>query len=263
MSKKYHSRKPFIVVILLLLALTSWIIVHAEEASGNYSTLLPLIIDKMPTCDIAGQNYRSMSVTGSSTNPDAANHPDLNIGLRGYERTTAALTLVTLGGVEDRKAPQLPALFADNRVPVFSNAYQRYRWDWECNCPTDTYSPFDTTLLGMAVAPGEIIRVPDSGYDIGGGNEVMVLYAEKSRITFHVGNSDRLDGYVMHIEDVCIEPDLLALYTKLHAAGRDKLPVLKGKQPFGRALGSEIKVAMRDSGHFMDPRSRNSWWIGR
>ena len=68
---------------------------------------------------------------------------------------------------------------------------------------------------------------------------------------------------IMHLEDVCIEPDLLAKYNKLHADGRDSLPVLKGRQPFGRALGSEIKVAMRDSGHFLDPRSRNSWWIGR
>ena len=67
----------------------------------------------------------------------------------------------------------------------------------------------------------------------------------------------------MHLEDVCIEPDLLAKYNSLHAAGRDSLPVLKGRQPFGRAISGEIKVAMRDSGHFLDPRSRNSWWIGR
>ncbi|MDX1417039.1 MAG: hypothetical protein R3293_22735, partial [Candidatus Promineifilaceae bacterium] len=229
----------------------------------EHEAFFPLIMDSEASCEIAGQSYQSLPVTGSSTNPQAANHPDLNIGLRGYELTDAELKLVTLGEVWDRQAPQLPALFADNRVPQFSNAYHRYRWDWDCQCPTDTYSPWDTTLLGMAVTPGEIIHVPDSGYDIGGGYEVMVLYAGKTRITFHIGNSDKLDGYVMHVEDVCIEPDLLAKYNTLHEQGRDRLPVLKGRQPFGRALGSEIKVAMRDNGHFLDPRSRNSWWIGR
>ena len=76
----------------------------------------------------------------------------------------------------------------------------------------------------MAVAPGEIIHVPDSGYNIGGGYEVMVLYADEERITFHVGNSDKLDGYVMHLEDVCTEPDLLALYEALNDNGRTDCP---------------------------------------
>jgi hypothetical protein len=29
------------------------------------------------------------------------------------------------------------------------------------------------------------------------------------------------------------------------------------------AVGSEIQVAVRDTGSFMDPRSRNDWWQGR
>jgi hypothetical protein len=115
----------------------------------------------------------------------------------------------------------------------------------------------------MAVAPAEIIRIPDSGHDIGGGRDAMVLYAEATRITLHVGREDSMAGYVIHIEDVCVEPDLLALYQASNAAGRHELPALTGRQPFGRALGNEIKIAVRDTGHFLDPRSRNDWWQGR
>ncbi|MEZ4515714.1 MAG: hypothetical protein R3C44_02370 [Chloroflexota bacterium] len=185
------------------------------------------------------------------------------MGLRGYAPTTADLELVVIDEVHDPNAPQFPGLFEDNRVPVFPNAYQRYRWDWDCGCPSGTYSPWDTTVLGMAVKPGEIIQAPNSGYDIGGGYEYMVLYADDTRLTLHVGNEDDLSGYVIHLEDVCVEPDLLALYRSLNAAGRDELPVLRGEQPLGRAIGNEIKIAVRDSGHFLDPRSRNDWWQGR
>jgi hypothetical protein len=214
-------------------------------------------------CEIANQQYETLSVAGEPFDFDVATNPDVNLGVRGYAPATAALQLVELGPVHDPKAPQFATMFANERTPTFSNAYQRYRWDEDCDCPTDTFSPWETTVLGMAVSPGEVIRVPDSGHDIGGGRDVMVLYAEETRITFHVGREDSMAGYVMHIEDVCIEPDLLALYRATNAAGRNELPALTGRQPFGRASGNEIKIAVRDTGHFLDPRSRNDWWQGR
>ena len=64
-------------------------------------------------------------------------------------------------------------------------------------------------------------------------------------------------------DSVCTDPDLLALYRQNHAAGRGNLPALRGHQAFGVAVGSEIQVAVRDTGTFMDPRSRNDWWQGR
>jgi hypothetical protein len=65
------------------------------------------------------------------------------------------------------------------------------------------------------------------------------------------------------VENVCVEPSLLALYETLDDAGRVQLPALRGGQPFGRALGTEIRVAIRDAGTFMDPRSRKDWWQGK
>ncbi len=227
---------------------------YAPLVSGSQAAL---------TCDVAGQSYQSLYVSGPNLDSPVADNADVNLGLRGYVPVTAPRELVVWGPVHDPAAPQFPGMFADNRLPAFTGTYQRYRWDLDCDCPTDTYSPWPTTVLGMGVAPGEVIRTPDSDYDIGGGYEYMVLYAEATRLTLRIGNEDNLRGYVLHLEDVCVEPDLLALYRALDDAGREQLPVLRGKQPLGRALGNEIKIAVRDAGHFLDPRSRNDWWQGR
>jgi hypothetical protein len=67
----------------------------------------------------------------------------------------------------------------------------------------------------------------------------------------------------LHLENICVDANLLALYRQLNAAGRSKLPALWPGQPIGRAPGREIEVAIRDSGAFLDPRSRKDWWQGR
>lgn len=215
------------------------------------------------SCEVPGQSYSSLFVAGPPTGTPAAENPDMNFGLPGYAPTNAPLELVVYDDVTDPKAPQFPGMFHDNRLPQFTAAYQRYRWDWACGCPKDTYSPWPTTLLGLGVAPGEVIGAPDSGYDIGGGHEYLVLYADEVRLTLRVGNEDNVKGYVIHLEDVCVEPELLGLYRRLNDAGREQLPALDGRQPLGRAIGNEIKVAIRDTGHYLDPRSRNDWWQGR
>lgn len=214
-------------------------------------------------CEIPNTRYETLSIQGGPITVNPETDANLNLGYRGYKQTNAPLILVSYGPVTDRSAPQFPAMFADNRVPVFSKAYQRYRWDAGCNCPVDTSSPWPSTVLGLRTNPDEVIAAPDSGYDIGGGKEFMILYAGETGITLHIGRQDDLDGYVIHIEGVCIEPDLLALYRRTHAAGRGELPALRARQPLGRALGEEIQVAVRDNGHFLDPRSRNDWWQGR
>ena len=214
-------------------------------------------------CDIPGTSYTSLSVIGEplTVNPDA--DPNLNLGYRGYKRVDAQLRLVELGPVWDAKAPQLPGMFADRRTPRFTNAYQRYNWDESCNCRGDTHSRWEATVLGLGVQRGETIYTPDSGYDIQDGYEYLVLYAGESDLTLHIGREDEFFGYVIHIDGVCTDPDLLALYRQRHAEGRRSLPALRGHQPFGVALGDEIQVAVRDTGSFMDPRSRNDWWQGR
>ena len=190
-------------------------------------------------------------------------HPNLNLGVCGYAEVDAPLRPVELGPVHDPRAPQLPGMFGDRRTPAFTNAYQRYRWDANRNCLNDYSSQWEATVLGMGVTREETLYTPDSGYDIGGDYEYLVLYAGETDLTLHVGREEEFFGYVIHIDGVCTDPDLLALYRQNHAAGRGSLPALRGHQAFGVAAGTEIQVAVRDTGSFMDPRSRNDWWQGR
>lgn len=66
-------------------------------------------------------------------------------------------------------------------------------------------------------------------------------------------------GYTIHIAGICVEPSLRAAYDAANAAGRGELPSLYGRQPLGRARGTEILVASRDTGSWGDPRTRDEW----
>jgi hypothetical protein len=227
----------------------------------TYHVFIPLV-RQPPRCEpIPGVQYDTLDVDSPPTDRPAAEHPDLNLALRGYEVTNAHQGLVEYGGSPDPGAPQLYTLFGDQRVPAFTTVYQVYDWDWNCDCRGDLLTKFDVTLAGMGVTPGEILHLPDSGYDIGNGYEALVLYATEERITLKYTREDHVVwGYTIHVENICVEPSLLALYQTWNDAGRSELPALRGGQPFGRACEHEIGVAIRDTGTFMDPRSRRDWW---
>ncbi|TEU19048.1 MAG: LysM peptidoglycan-binding domain-containing protein [Anaerolineales bacterium] len=217
-----------------------------------------------PRGEIVGESYGDFSVNTAPTDPPAEEHPDLNLTMRGYEPINAYKGLVDYGGATDPNAPQLPGLFADNRTPTFSTVYQLYGWDWERKRRGSLVTNPEVSMAGLAVTPGETIHVPDSGYSIGGGYEMLVLYATPERITLKYTPDDHVIwGYTLHVENIYVEPRLLALYQSWNEAGRGRLPALRAGQAFGRARGDEIGVVIRDRGAFMDPRSRKDWWQGR
>jgi hypothetical protein len=93
------------------------------------------------------------------------------------------------------------------------------------------------------------------------------LYAEEQRLTFGYTRRDTVaNGYAVHLENICVDPNLLALYRAQTDAGgwhvTGQLPALRNNQALGTALSGEIKVVIRDRGAFMDPRSRKDWWRG-
>ena len=146
-------------------------------------------------------------------------------------------------------------------MPAFNGLYRVYDWDWGCNCRGGLLTYPEVTLAGMGVTPGEVLHLPDSGCNIGSGYEALVLYATEERITLKYTREDNVVyGYTIHIENICVEPSLLALYTAWNSAGRGELPALRGGQPLGRARSGTIGVTIRDTGTFMDPRSRYDWW---
>ncbi|MBI3733652.1 MAG: hypothetical protein HY259_09380, partial [Chloroflexi bacterium] len=237
---------------------------RAASPTLNQTTYLPLVATFVLCAPISSETYNSLVVAPPPTDRPAAQHADLNLSLRSYITTSAFLGLVDYGGATDPNAPQLPGLFGDNRTPIFTKVYQVYDWSWACNCRASPLTSPVVTLAGMAAGADETILVPNSGYTIGSGYAVFVLYAENSRITLKYTNNDNVvSGYTLHVENVCIEPTLLALYQSWNAAGRGQLPALRAGQAFGRAINGEIAVAIRDSGAFLDPRSRKDWWQGR
>jgi uncharacterized protein Usg len=223
---------------------------------------LPLVARQPSGCTpIPGVQYSTLTIVGNPTDRPAEVHADLNLALRGYELTYAYRGLVEYGGTPDDDPPKLYTLFADHRVPTFPAVYRVYDWDWDCNCRGELLSDWPVTLAGMGVATGEILYLPDREAEIGGGYQALVLYASEERITLKYTREDNVVyGYTLHIENVCVEPRLLALYRNMNSAGRAELPALKAGQPFGRARGAEIGVAIRDTGSFMDPRSQKDWW---
>jgi hypothetical protein len=225
---------------------------------------LPFVAAFAPCAPIPGETYGVLSVLPPPTDRPAEVHADLNLALRGYEPASAYKGLVDYSGGTDPNAPQLPGLFADDRTATFSSVYQVHDWYWECNCRGALITDPEVTLAGLEVTPGETVHVPRSGYHIGDGYQVLVLYASTQRITLKYTREDNVVyGYTLHVENICVEPDLLALYQTWNDAGRGYLPALRAGQAFGRARGSEIGVAIRDTGRFMDPRSRKDWWQGR
>jgi len=213
-------------------------------------------------CDpIPGASYRTLTISGAPTDRPPPVHGDLNLELRGWEPTGGVLALVDLTGPTDLLAPKLNHLFTDNREPAFVQNYRAHDWDWGCNCRGAVITDWDVTVSGMRTSPDEVLEVPTSGYDIGEGLRALVLFVDDDSLTLKFTREDNVvSGYTVHVQGVCVEPSLRALYDARRAAGSSELPALAGDQPFGRARTSEILVAIRDTGAFMDPRSRKDWW---
>jgi hypothetical protein len=224
---------------------------------------LPLVAHSITACTLTGETYGTLAPIDPAVG-DVSQHPDVNLAIRGYAPTTAYPGLVDYAGNIDPHAPQLYTLFSDQRTPIFNAAYRVYQWDWNCNCRDGPITKWDVTLLGMQTTPGEIIHLPAAGYDIGGGYGALVLYAEPTRLTLKYTREDNvIAGYTLHLENICVDANLLALYRQLNAADRAELPALWPGQPIGRAPGTEVDTAVRDTGSFLDPRSRKDWWQGR
>ncbi|MDE3090136.1 MAG: hypothetical protein KGJ80_12205 [Chloroflexota bacterium] len=207
-----------------------------------------------------GEKYDTLVVYPSPSDHSTA-PVELNIAARGFAPGKGTLGLVNVDGPADAGAPQLYSLFADERTPTFSNVYQIYNWDWSCNCQGALLADPEISLVGLVVSPGEIIGVPRSSYYIGEDYQVLVLHADSERVTLNytrTGNPSR--GYTIYLEGLAVDSTLVALYQQTNAAGRVELPALQAGQGLGRARGGEIKVAIRDAGAFMDPRSRKDWW---
>lgn len=209
--------------------------------------------------------FESRPVSGGPPDHPPAEHPDYNLGVRGYVGVTEDRHLVDYDGETDSGAPQLPGLLPGGiPQPVeFQSTYRLYDWNWGAMARNGLVKDWPVTAVGMATQRDQPVHVPASKYDLGEGFGAVVLYASDQQITLKYTRDDNVvRGYTIHLDNVCVDPALRSLYDRLRGEGGRSLPVLRGGQAFGRARGSQIVVAVRDTGAFMDPRSRKDWWVG-
>lgn len=235
--------------------------IRQVPAANDYRVHIPAAFHA-PSCQpLPDQDYATLSAYPPGPHVPASWHADLNITVRGYEPVDEYRGLVEYGGWPDPKAPQLDGLFQQPRLPLFVRSYAVRSWDWQRMQRGPLIREPPVTALGLATTPGETLHVPDSGYTIGSGCEALILYASAERIMLKYTREDNVVyGYALHVDRICVDPRLVALYETCDRAGRDYLPALRPGQPFGRARGTETVIAIVDSGTFLDPRSRRDWW---
>jgi hypothetical protein len=215
-------------------------------------------------------SFATIPVDGPPSDRPDYLHGDLNLAQRGYVTVTTLLELVDYGGATDAGAPKLYGIFGQAAEPTFVSAHQVYDWNWACNthgCRGDLLSQWPTTLVGLQTTPGQPLYIPTRTADIYNGQyHAVVLYAEETRLTLAYLRQDTVAfGYAVHFEDFCVDANLLALYRQ--QVGPDgyrvsgyQLPALSNGQAIGVAASSSVKIAIRDRGAFMDPRSQKDWW---
>lgn len=281
-SRSHLIRLFLAVQFVIVLILT----VPAGHTSGAPDVYLPLLYAPPGCADSSGQNYsQGPAAQFDEDNPvrPAWNHADKNIELRSYTPNTdpgLRRELINYGSNDPTQPPQFATLFNPVQVPPLTGFYQIHQWNWAPSPNPGTRGGPKTsppvTALGLATTPGQVIRVPRSGYDIGGGMEVIVIFADEDSVALRYTREDSSGaaGYTVHIDQICTDANLLALYNDLDdphgpryvfvpPANRPylyNLPQLPAGQRLGTARGQEVVVAIVDSGAFMDPRSCNEWW---
>lgn len=239
--------------------------VPAKEPTTSIPPANTVPATVVATCgSVDYESYDKGSIAGNPSQRPAATDPDINLAFHGYTSVNEQSRIVeyAVNSGTDGRAPQLRGLFSDKRIPAFTNTYNARGWNWDSFTPGNgLHEPWPVTVLGVGVNAGELILVPDAGYEIGGGYKVMVLYADDTQVTLKYTRNDGIPiGYGIQIDGLCVEPKLLALYRELNQNGRRDLPALRAGQAVGRAIGGEMRIAVRDNGQFMDPRSKNDWW---
>lgn len=217
------------------------------------------------------QSYALIPMEGVDLTHPGAVHGDLNLAQRSYTPVTAQAHLIDLAGPVDPDAPQLAQLFAGNHPMRMTSLYQVADWQWQCGdhgCRGAALSTPEVTLLGLQAEPGTALSAPERQTSIYRDNTgtdyvAVVLYAESSRLTLaYTRDGSVANGYTVHLEEVCVDPNLVQRYTEADRNGRQQLPALQHGQTFGSAATSEVGIAIRDRGAFLDPRSRKDWWRG-
>lgn len=251
----------------------------AVTSALTRTAYLPFISRPYVCPTTSSAQYEAISFLGSAYKYNAITdeNADFRLSILGYVVTsTATLDYVNYGGgTGNGDGPQFADMFTPKRKPAFLKAYQVYQWIWSDGPgsvpPYGTRGALNTnwavTVLELATTPGEPINIPARNAYITGNYTAHLLYAGPSELTVVYLLQDQVvvngTGYVVHMLNFCVDPNLLALYRAQLSNGYRstmKLPAIRNNQAVGKALGNAITVAVRDGGAFMDPRVKTDWW---
>lgn len=183
-----------------------------------------------PVCPTTSSNqYATRTAFQADTdNPvrPAWLHADKNIHLRGYVANTdpgLKRELVSYGADDGKRSPQLATMFSPVRVPGLRSLYRVYDWNWSPSSegPGTRGAPitvWPVTALGLSTIPGEVLKTPESLYNIGPGNiTALVIYVDETSIAFNYHDRDSAGpyGYTIHVDGICTDPNLRTLYNQL------------------------------------------------
>ena len=217
------------------------------------------------------ESYPLIPMTGVDVSHPAPSHADLNLAQRGYTAIAIPPAFTDLNGPVDEDAPQLAQLFGNHHPIHFAALYQVYYWEWRCGEHGCRHTPLtapEVTLLGLQSEAGTPLYSPARQASIyrdshGDDYVAVALYAEANRLTLaYTRDGSVAQGYVVHLEQICVDPLLVQRYTAADRDGRWQLPALRHDQSLGVARTTEVRLAIRDRGTFLDPRSRKDWWRG-
>ena len=276
------SNKWFTFAGIGIFAVSILLFGRASQAQGGLPPVAYLpMISSGPECPVTSTEAYASGVAFQFDldNPvrPAYNHADKNIELRGVSPNTDSnleRELIDYGADDPTQPPQLATLFSPNRVPPLSDFLQVHQWAWASSPTPGTRAEPITipavTALALEVDAGTRLYAPSSGYDIGAGMEVIVIFADEDTVALHYTREDTgARGYTVHIDGICTDPNLLTLYNSLDRADGPRylfpspgydLPTLPAGQTFGTASNDDIVIAIADTGAYQDPRSCNDWW---
>ena len=235
---------------------------------------LPLIA-KPETCpQVSINQYDLVTVEGGyyKGNRLTDENADFRLSVLGYAPVQELLQRVDYNGPTDSNAPNFYNVFNPRRDIGFVAAYRRFDWNWDENAAPPygirggVNNDWPVSVLDLAAIPDEAIYIPRRDVPItsAGPYVAIVLYADDDELTIHYGNRDVVDsGYGIYLANFCVDPSLVALYRAQLSDGKrtsGKLPMLRSDQVIGTAKQNFVTIAVRDSGPFLDPRSRKDWW---
>lgn len=226
---------------------------------------------------------------------DAQNNPDFNLVKRGWFSNNDSASYQYIGGNTDYSAINLSAMFSTSRQSpgTLSPFGTQYRPN---NVNQNTYWP--PIVSGLRFNSCQTVYMPETGIIGGSGpscnatcpyadrncqrqdrflavshprrligtnQQAMVVYAGSQSLTLQYtlrdGPTGSLagSGYTVYITGLDVNPNIIAEYQDLNAKGRRPLPALAPNAVLGKARG-EVKVAIRDTLQWMDPRIKKDWW---